>query len=43
MGEVDSAPAAPAPPMPDVNALEVDPAKGEVIVPSGHVAQRHRR
>ncbi len=29
MGEVDSAPAAPAPPMPDLNALEVDPAKGE--------------
>ena len=31
MGEVDSAPAAPAPPMPDWNALEVDPAKGERI------------
>lgn len=29
MGEVDSAPAAPAAPMPDLNALEVDPAKGE--------------
>lgn len=29
MGEVDSAPAAPAIPMPDLNALEVDPAKGE--------------
>ena len=29
MGEVDTAPAAPAKPMPDLTALEVDPAKGE--------------
>ena len=29
MGEVDSGPAAPAKPMPDLTALEVDPAKGE--------------
>ncbi len=29
MGEVDTAPAAPAPPMPDLTALEVDPAQGE--------------
>ena len=29
MGEVDTAPAAPAPPMMDLTAVEVDPAKGE--------------
>ena len=29
MGEVDSGPAVPAKPMPDLTALEVDPAKGE--------------
>ena len=29
MGEADSGPAAPAKPMPDLTALEVDPAKGE--------------
>ncbi len=29
MGEVDSEPAAPAKPMPDLTVLEVDPAKGE--------------
>jgi hypothetical protein len=29
MGEVDAGPAAPAKPMPDLTALEVDPAKGE--------------
>jgi hypothetical protein len=29
MGEVDAGPAAPAKPMPDLTALEVDPSKGE--------------
>lgn len=29
MGEVDAGPAAPAVPMPDLTALEVDPAQGE--------------
>ena len=29
MGEVESGPAAPAKPMPDLTVLEVDPAKGE--------------
>ena len=31
MGEVDAGPAAPAKPMPDLTALEVDPAKGERV------------
>ncbi len=31
MGEVDAGPAAPAKPMPDLTALEVDPSKGKKI------------